>query len=143
MAVPYLCVHDAAAALDFYARAFGAAETARWVGPDGRVGHAELDVEGAVLFLADEHPEIGVLSPTTLGGTAVSIVLEVADVDAFFARAAAEGATVEREPADQGSGGRSGWLVDPFGHRWNVATTTERLSKDELRERVSGEYDVR
>lgn len=139
---PYLAVDDAAAAIEFYERAFGAEETMRMAGADGNVGHAEISVGGARIFLADEWPDGGVYGPKRYGGAPVSLVLQVDDVDAVFERAVAAGATVERPVADQPYGERSGWLVDPYGHRWSIGTTTERLSADELRERVGSSYEV-
>ncbi|MDZ7729652.1 MAG: VOC family protein [Dehalococcoidia bacterium] len=117
-ATAYLAVHDAAAAIDFYSRAFGAAERGeRYVGEDGRVGHAEVAIGPVTIYLSDEHPELEVVGPRTLGGRSSSIVLHVADTDASFDSAVAAGATPEREPADQPYG-RMASVVDPFGHRW-------------------------
>jgi PhnB protein len=118
---PYLCVHDGAAAIDWYRRCFGAAvsNVIEW---EGKVGHAELDVAGAVFYLSDEAPGLGVLSPRTKGpGASVSIVMDVAVVDDFVAKAVEGGATLER-PVDDSHGRRNGWIMDPFGHRWNVGT---------------------
>ena len=98
---PYLCCADAVAAIAFYQAAFGAVEVERWTADDGRIGHAQLDVRGSAVYLADEHPEIGVVSPTTLGRTPVSFVLAVPDADAAVDRAVAAGATVERPVTDQ------------------------------------------
>jgi PhnB protein len=140
--IPYLAVADAAAAIEFYRRVFGATETMRMTARDDRVGHAELDIGGARVMLADEWGEIGVHGPRHYGGTPVALVLDVPDVDEVFARAVAAGATVERPVADQFHGERSGWLVDPFGHRWNVGTKTEDLTTDQLRDRVAGEYTI-
>ena len=114
----YLCVRDAAAAIDFYARVFGARETFRWAGNDGRIGHAELELGPVTLMLADEHPELGILSPLAFGGTGTTLHLHVGDVDALTRRAAAAGATILRPPADQGHGERQSRLRDPFGHVW-------------------------
>lgn len=120
---PYLMVADARAALAFYEDAFGArAVSDPIVMDDGRVGHAEIDINGSVLMLADEFPEMGLVGPLRRGGTSVSLVVYVPDVDATFARAVALGATPERPPADQFHGSRAGWLVDPFGHRWSIST---------------------
>ena len=121
-ATPYLIVNDAAAAIDFYKRAFGAIELFRMNQPDGRVGHAEIRIGDSHLMLADEHPEIGARSPQHYGGTPVSILLYVEDVDAIFAQAVAAGAKIDRPLADQPYGDRNGGVVDPFGHRWFVAT---------------------
>jgi len=139
---PYLCCADAAAAITFYTTVFGAVETQRWTGDDGRIGHAELTVAGQALYLADEHPEIGVRSPASLGGTAVSLVLTVPDAGETMARAVAAGARVERPVTAQDDGSRSGWLLDPAGHRWNVETPGPQLSVDQLRDQVGGQYDV-
>jgi PhnB protein len=140
--IPYLAVADAAAAIDFYARVFGATETIRMTGEDGRIGHAELDLAGSRVMLSDEHPEIGVHGPAHYGGTPVSLVVQVPDVDEVFARAVAAGATVERPVADQFHGERSGWFADPWGHRWNVGTPTEDVTADQLRDRVADRYTV-
>jgi PhnB protein len=122
---PYLCVKGAASALDFYAHAFGAVEALRLAAPGDRIGHAEIRIGGAPIFLADEFPEIGVLSPATLGGSPVTIHLTVPDVDALFTRAVAAGATVLRPLADQGRGHRNGKLTDPFGHTWMLSSFSQ------------------
>ena len=118
--VPYLCCKDAPSALEFYKKAFEAIETQRWPDPTGRISHAEFRIGEAGFMLADEHPEIGFVSPQTLGGTPVLLVLTVPDVDAFFTRAVTAGASVCKPVADQPYRRRSGQLVDPFGHRWDV-----------------------
>lgn len=118
---PYLSVHDAAAAIDWYRDALGAIETTRFVGDDGRVGHAEVVVGGARMMLADEDPEAGVRGPRHLGGTSVSLHLEVVDVDHTYERAVEAGATAQRPPADQGHGNRNATILDPFGHRWMLS----------------------
>jgi PhnB protein len=120
---PYLAVKDAAGAIDFYRRAFGAEEVYRLPDDDGRVSHAELRLGGLPLMISDEYPEIGVLGPQTLGGSAVMIILEVADVDALFARAVAAGASVVRPLQDGFDGAlRTAKVDDPFGHRWMLLT---------------------
>jgi PhnB protein len=119
---PYLCCANAAAALDFYTAAFGAIEIERWTGDDGRIGHAELDLGGSRMYLADEYPEIGVHGPSEPGRTPVSLVLEVPDVDATVTAAVDLGGVVERPIDAQPGGRRAGWLVDPFGHRWNLTS---------------------
>jgi PhnB protein len=139
---PYLCCADAAAAIDFYTTVFGAVQMQRWTADDGRIGHAELELAGHRLFLADEHPEIGVRGPRTLGGTPVSFVLSVPDADATVARAVDAGATVERPVTLQDHGSRAGWIVDPFGHRWNVQTPVEQVSMAQLRDRVGDQYNI-
>ncbi|MEU4427959.1 VOC family protein [Actinoplanes sp. NPDC024001] len=140
--VPYLCCADAAAAIDFYTTVFGAAETQRWTAPDGRIGHAELTLAGWTLYLADEHPEFGARGPRSIGGTPVSFVLAVPDADATVDRAVAAGATVERPVTRQDDGSRSGWIIDPFGHRWNLLTPEEDLSAEQLRDRVGEAYEI-
>lgn len=118
---PYLSVHDATVALDWYREYFGATvdNVVPW---DGRVGHAEVDVAGATFYLSDEAPQLGVVAPTRDGSrTSVSIVIQVAAVDQFVEQATRGGATVQR-PIEEAHGSRSAWIVDPFGHRWNVGT---------------------
>lgn len=118
--VPYLTVHDAAAAIDWYVAALGAVETGeRYPNEDGSIGFAALDVEGATFYVSDEAHEYHAYAPRTVGQSTVSLVLDVDDVDAVFARAVAAGATVDRAPADAGDE-RRGWFVDPFGHHWAV-----------------------
>jgi PhnB protein len=136
-AIPYLSVVDAARAIEFYQRAFGATEVMRMAGPDGRVGHAEIKIGKALLMLADEHPEIDFRSPKSLGVTRspVGIHLYVEDVDAVYKRALQAGATSLREPADQFFGDRNAQLQDPSGHVWFVSTHTEDVSPEELRRR--------
>jgi len=140
---PYICVKDAPAAIAFYLAAFGATESpGRMTEPGGRVGHAEVTIDGVPIMLADEHPEIGVLSPQTLGGSSVSLHLIVANVDALAARAVAAGATLLRPVTDQVYGQRSCKLADPFGHTWMLATPIEAVSSEELQRRVAGHYTV-
>lgn len=138
VSTPYLTVHDGAAAIDWYVRAFGATEQFRVVGDDGRLGHADLAVGTARFMLSDEYPAMGVLSPRTLGGTATAIHLEVADVDATYARAVEAGATGQREPEDQPHGARHGTLVDPFGHRWMLSQRLADVTVDEYASRSEG-----
>jgi PhnB protein len=134
---PYLSVKGAAAAIEFYEKAFGATEVFRIMQPDGRVGHAEVNVGGAKFFLADEFPEIGFRSPESLGGSPINIHLEVADVDDAARRAVAAGATVVRPVADQFYGDRSGQFRDPFGYTWTLSTRKEEVSPDEMRRRAA------
>lgn len=135
--VPYLCAHDGAAALRFYADAFGATEVMRVEGDDGRLGHAEFVIGGTSFYLSDEYPEMGVVSPRTLDGTPVALHLTVTDVDDVFTRAVAAGATAVMEPADQPHGSRHGTLVDPFGHRWMLSQTIEDVDVATYRERAA------
>ena len=138
--IPYLYIKGAAKAIDFYARAFGARETyARITDGDGRVGHAELTIGGSTLFLADEHPEIGVISPATLGGSHMSFVINVPDVDAMVARATAAGGRLSRPVEDKFYGHRSGEITDPFGYRWTLSTKVEDVSEDEILRRAAEE----
>jgi len=134
-ATPYLIVNDAAAALEFYKNAFGATERLRIPAPGGKIGHAEIMIGDSPIMLADEHPEIGARSPQSFGGSPVSIMLYVEDVDAFVKRAVAAGAKVVRPVQDQFYGDRSGTLADPAGHVWHVATHTEDLSLEEIKQR--------
>ena len=121
LATPYLIVRDAPAAIDFYRAAFGAREISRMVGGDGRVGHAELRIGGAALFVADEHPELeSIVGPASLGGTSVLVDLDVTDVEGVFAQAVDAGATAVRDPDDPGSGVQSAKVRDPFGHVWLI-----------------------
>lgn len=137
---PYLCVRGAAAAIDFYKRAFGAAERMRIGAPGGKVGHAELYIGGALVMLADEYPDMDFRSPDSFGGTPVTIHLYVPDVDAFCSRAVAAGATLTRPVQDQFYGDRSGQLRDPFGHAWSIATHKEDLSAQEIEKRAAMIY---
>ena len=132
---PYQCCKDAPRAIDFYKTAFGAKETIRLAEPSGRIGHAELEIAGAVVMLADEYPDFNILSPTTIGGTPVKLHLYVEDVDAFVARATAAGAKIVRPIEDQFYGDRAGQIEDPSGHVWFVATRKEHLTTAEVQRR--------
>jgi PhnB protein len=134
---PYLCVAGAADAIAFYVRAFGAVERMRLAEPDGRIGHAEIEIGGSPLMLSDEYPEEGVRSPKTIGGSPVAIHVYVDDVDALAARAAEAGATILRPAADQFYGDRTTTLLDPFGHRWFFATHKEDVSNEEMERRYA------
>ncbi len=137
-ATPYLCCKGAAQAIEFYKSAFGAVEGMRLTEPDGRVSHAEIQVGGAPIYLADEFPEINVHSPETIGGSAVLIALQVPDVDALFNQAVAAGATVERPLSDGFDGAmRTGKVIDPFGHHWLILTMLEDVSAQELESRYA------
>jgi PhnB protein len=136
-AIPYLSIKGAADAIEFYKKAFGATETMRMAGPDGRIGHAEIKIGKAKIMLADEHPEIGFVSPRTLGGSPVTIHIYVADVDALAAQAVSAGAKILRAVADQFYGDRSGGFEDPFGHVWHFATHIEDVSPEEMRKRAA------
>jgi uncharacterized glyoxalase superfamily protein PhnB len=132
----YLRLKDAAKAIDFYQRAFGATEKYRLTEkPSGRIGHAELDFGGTTLMLSDEYPEMKIVGPQSLGGTSLTIHLHVDDADAVIGRALAAGATVVRAAADQFYGERSGTVRDPFGHEWNVGHEIEKVSPEEMQRR--------
>jgi PhnB protein len=134
--VPYLCMTDAAAAIEFYTKAFDATESSRLVDPkDGRVGHAEIRIGANTLYMADEYPEIGVRSPKHADFHSTSFVVTVSDADAVFNQAVAAGATVERPLADQFYGDRSGTVLDPFGYRWMINSKIEDLTTDEQQRR--------
>jgi PhnB protein len=132
---PYLYVHGAARAIDFYQRAFGATETMRMEMPGGKIGHAEIRIGDSNIMLADEFPEMGVRGPQALGGTSVSLLLYVDDVDARVEEAVAAGATVVRPLQDQFYGDRSATLSDPFGHTWTIATHVEDIPPEEMEQR--------
>lgn len=134
---PYLCVRDASAAIDFYARAFGTREKFRLTEPDGRIGHAEIDFDGKILMLSEEYPEMGVRSAETLGATPVTLHLHVDDADALLARAIAAGATLERAAEDHFYGERSGTVRDPFGYRWLIGHAIEDVPVEEMQRRYT------
>jgi PhnB protein len=134
-ATPYLIVNNAAKAIEFYERAFGATEMVRLADATGKVMHAELRIDSAPIMLADEFPEMGYRSPQSLGGSPVSLLLYVADVDAQVARAIAAGAKETLPVADQFDGDRRGTLTDPFGHVWLLASRKEDISLEEMRQR--------
>ena len=134
-ATPYIIVNDATKAIAFYKRAFGATELVRLADATGKVMHAELRIDNSPIMLADEFPDMGYRSPQSLGGSPVSILLYVADVDEQVARAIAAGAKETMPVADQFDGDRRGTLTDPFGHVWLVATRKEDISLEEMRRR--------
>jgi PhnB protein len=134
---PYLIVDGAATALDFYARVFGATERMRMAGPGGKVGHAEISIGDSVIMLADEHPEMGARGPRAFGGSPVSVMLYVDDVDATVKTAVAAGAKLLRPVEDKFYGDRSGTIEDPFGHHWHVSTHTEDVPHEEIERRAA------
>src|SRR5499433_4004353 len=134
---PYLIVKGAADAIDFYKRAFGATEMLRMADPQGRVGHAEIRIGDSVIMLADEHPAMGYRSPRALGGSSVSILLYLENVDGVFERAGKAGAKALRPVTNQFYGDRSGTLEDPFGHVWTIATHVEDVPPEELKRRAA------
>jgi len=135
--IPYLSVDGASEAIDFYIRVFGAKERLRMPMPDGRVGHAELEIGDSLVMLADTSPNMGNPSPKALGGTAVTVMVYVEDVDGVFERAVSAGATAERPVENQFYGDRAGQFVDPFGHKWFVATHVEDVGPEEMERRAA------
>jgi len=132
----HICISGASEAIDFYREAFGAKELMRLTEPDGKIGHAELQIGDAVLSISDEYPDYGTLSPKTIGGSSVKIHLDVADVDAFAERAIKAGATLVRPIEDQFYGDRSGQLADPFGYTWIVSTHLRDVPVDEMQKEL-------
>ena len=137
---PYLAVKQAADAIEFYRRAFGAKERMRLRMPNGKVGHAELEIGDSVIMLADEHPEMDFRSPESYGGAAVSLHLYVKDVDASFRKATEAGAKPVRPVQDQFYGDRSASLRDPFGHVWHIATHKEDVAPEEIDRRAAAMF---
>ena len=134
---PYLIVRDGAAAIEFYQKVFGATLRMKLDAPGGRVGHAELEIGNALVMLADEHPEMGALAPTTIGGTPVGLHLYLEDVDAVAKKAIAAGATLKRPVENQFYGDRRGSIIDPFGHLWHISTHVEDVSPEEIGRRAA------
>jgi PhnB protein len=137
--IPYLSIQGAADAIEFYKKAFGATEFMRMAQPDGRIGHAELQLGDSRVMLADEFPEMDFRSPRSMGGSPVHIHLYVENVDTVVSRAVAAGAKVVRPVQDQFYGDRSGTVADPYGHVWHVATHTEDVSPEEMRKRAAAQ----
>ena len=135
--MPYLHVDGATRAIEFYSTVFGATERMRMPAPGGRIGHAELQIGDSVIMLADEFPDMNVRGPKTIGGTPVTVMVYVEDVDQVFNRALKAGAREIRPVMDQFYGDRSGEFEDPFGHRWNVATHVEDVPPDEMAKRAA------
>jgi PhnB protein len=133
---PYLAVEDAAGAIEYYKKAFGATERGRMEAPGGKIGHAELEIGDSVVMLSDALPQFATRPPKELGGTSASVMMYVEDVDAFVKRAVDAGATVETEVADQFWGDRFGTISDPFGHVWSIATHIEDVPPEEMAERA-------
>ncbi|HXD85710.1 MAG TPA: VOC family protein [Urbifossiella sp.] len=131
----YLIVKGAAKALEFYKKAFGAVEIMRFEMADGRLGHAEMKIGDSPIMLADEFPEMGHKSPSTLGGCGTGIMLYVKECDAMYNAAVAAGATVVKPLENQFYGDRSGTVLDPFGHQWTISTHIEDVSDEEMKRR--------
>ena len=133
---PYLAVEDAAKAIEYYEKAFGAKEVVRMTAPDGSIGHAELEVGDSHVMLSDPFPQASTKPPKELGGTSVSVHMYVDDADAVAKQAVDAGGTVLMEVADQFWGDRFGTIQDPFGHTWSIATHVEDVSPEEVAERA-------
>src|SRR6201981_1210450 len=135
---PYLIIKGAAQAIEYYKKVLGATETVRMNGPDGKVGHAELKIGNSHIMLADENPSMGQghTSAATTGDSPVSLYVYLPDVDQVVARAATEGAKILKPVEDQFYGARSGFIQDPFGHLWGVATHVEDVAPKDLQERA-------
>ena len=139
---PHITCRDAAKAIDFYKKAFGAVELMRLPGPDGKLMHGAVQINGAMVMLNDEMPEHGALSPQSLKGTAVTLHLNVPDVDAWFARAVKAGATVTMPVADMFWGDRYGIVTDPFWHAWSIATHQKDMSVGEIQKALKAMGDI-
>ena len=137
---PYLSIKGAAAAIDFYKQVFGATELFRMGGPDGKIGHAEIKIGNSPIMLADEFPEMEFVSPKTLGGTPVGLMIYVEDVDTMYKQAISAGAKEIKPLQNQFYGDRSGTLRDPFGHVWTVATHVEDVPPEELEQRAAAAH---
>jgi PhnB protein len=133
---PYLIIKGAAEAIEYYKKVFGATEVMRMPDPSGRIGHAELKIGDSHVMLADEFPEMDYRSPVARGSSPVSMLLYVEDVDSTVGQAVADGAKILKPVADQFYGDRSGFIEDPFGHRWAVATHIEDVSPEQMEERA-------
>jgi len=134
---PYLYVRSAASAIDFYKSAFGATEIMRMPASNGKIMHAELRIGDSIVMLADENPQTGVMSPQTIGGFSMGLLLYLENVDAVIQKAVESGAKLLRPIKDQFYGDRSGSVLDPFGHMWTVATHVEDVSPEEMRKRMT------
>jgi PhnB protein len=133
---PYLIVKDAAGAIEFYKQAFDGTEIMRLEGPGGTIAHAEIRIGDSPVMLAGEHPQMGALSPDSIGGSPVSMCIYTEDVDTLFRQALDAGGEEIRPVQDQFYGDRSGTLKDPFGHQWTLATHIEDVSNEELQGRM-------
>jgi PhnB protein len=133
---PYLVIKGAAKAIDYYKSVFGATVVVRMDGPNGQVGHAELQIGDSRIMLADENPAMGNRSAESIGASPVSLYVYLPDCDTVVEKAAAEGAKILKPVADQFYGDRSGFIQDPFGHLWGIATHKEDVSADEMKERM-------
>jgi PhnB protein len=133
---PYLAVEDAAAAIEYYKKAFGAKERVRMDAPDGKIGHAELEIGDSIVMLSDPFPQASTKPPKELGGTSASVFLYVEDVDSVVQDAIDAGATITMPVENQFWGDRFGSITDPFGHLWSIATHVEDVPPEEMAERA-------
>ena len=136
-ATPYLIIEGASDAIEFYKQAFGATELFRLAMPGGKIGHAEIKIGDSPIMLADAYPDMGYKGPKSLGGSPVSLMIYVEDVDTVFKRAVDAGATVKEAVSDKFYGDRMGTLIDPFGHVWHVSTHKEDVSVAEMEKRAA------
>ena len=137
---PYLIIDGATEAIEYYKKAFGATELFRMPAPGGKIGHAEIKIGDSPIMLADEYPDMGYKSPTSYGGTAVSLMIYVEDVDSTFNQAIAAGGKEQRAVADQFYGDRTGTVADPFGHVWTIATHKEDVSMEDMQQRMKAAH---
>ncbi len=137
---PYIAVTDAAAAIKFYAEAFGARECYRLTDPSGKIGHAELDIGGQLLMLADEYPDFGSVSPVSLGGSPVKFLITVDDVDAALVKATDAGATAVRPASDEFHGHRQALVACPFGYQWFLSCQVEVVEPAEMQRRFNAAF---
>jgi uncharacterized glyoxalase superfamily protein PhnB len=137
---PHLIVPDAAAAIEWYKKVFGATERGRMPTPDGKIMHAEIEIGGSVIMMFEEMPEMGALGPAKLGGTPVSIHLYFEDSDAVFNKAMQAGATAQMPMMDAFWGDRYGKFADPFGHEWSVATHKWDLTPEEMNQAAQAAF---
>ena len=137
---PYLIVRGGADAIEFYKKAFGAVELFRFPSPDGKIGHAEIKVGDSPIMLADEYPDMGYNGPQSIGGSPVSLMIYIDDVDTVFNQAVGAGATVKEPLQDKFYGDRIGTVIDPFGHRWHLATHKEDVSMEEMERRAKAAH---
>jgi PhnB protein len=133
---PYLAVEDAAAAIEYYKKAFGAKERVRMDAPDGKIGHAEIEIGDSIVMLSDPFPQASTKPPKELGGTSASVFMYVEDVDSVVQDALDAGATVTMPVEDMFWGDRFGTVQDPFGHQWSIATHVEDVPPAEMEERA-------
>ena len=137
---PYLIIRGAGEAIEFYKKAFGAVELFRFPSPDGKVGHAEIKIGDSPVMLADEYPDMGYKGPQSIGGSPVSLMIYVADVDTIFNQAVTAGATVKEALQDKFYGDRLGTVIDPFGHVWHLSTHKEDVSLEEMQRRAKAAH---